>query len=102
MAALVAVDDFRLPKGEGAFQSSILRTLTDEKYEAAIVGGAVRDILSGLTTTDFDVATSAHPDAIIDLAKRNDWPLVDKLGTLLSVLQFGISLAAMVPYHQYD
>ncbi len=34
-------------------------------YEAYFAGGCVRDLLLGMIPTDFDVATSAHPDAVL-------------------------------------
>ncbi|MGB9029104.1 MAG: CCA tRNA nucleotidyltransferase [Acidobacteriaceae bacterium] len=39
-------------------------------HEAYFAGGCVRDILLGVPPTDFDVATSAHPDAVLALFPR--------------------------------
>jgi poly(A) polymerase len=39
-------------------------------YEAYFAGGCVRDILLGLHPKDFDVATSAHPDAVLAMFPR--------------------------------
>jgi len=39
-------------------------------YEAYFAGGCVRDLLLGVTPKDFDVATSAHPDAVLSLFPR--------------------------------
>jgi poly(A) polymerase len=39
-------------------------------YEAYFAGGCVRDILLGLPPKDFDVATSAHPDAVLAMFPR--------------------------------
>ncbi|MGD0366687.1 MAG: CCA tRNA nucleotidyltransferase, partial [Acidobacteriaceae bacterium] len=39
-------------------------------YEAYFAGGCVRDILLGVPPKDFDVATSAHPDAVLNLFPR--------------------------------
>lgn len=39
----------------------IIEKLTDNGFEAYIVGGAVRDLLLGLYPKDFDVVTSASP-----------------------------------------
>jgi poly(A) polymerase len=39
-------------------------------YEAYFAGGCVRDILLGVPPQDFDVATSAHPDAVLALFPR--------------------------------
>lgn len=42
----------------------ILHTLEQAGYEAFIVGGSVRDILRGITPTDWDITTNALPDQI--------------------------------------
>ncbi len=39
-------------------------------HEAYFAGGCVRDILLGVPPKDFDVATSAHPDAVLALFPR--------------------------------
>lgn len=41
-----------------------LYTLKDAGHEAYMVGGGVRDLLAGITPKDFDIATSAHPEAV--------------------------------------
>ena len=45
----------------------ILSTLKEAGHEAYIVGGAVRDSLLSQTAKDFDIVTSAKPDAIKEL-----------------------------------
>jgi poly(A) polymerase len=39
-------------------------------HEAYFAGGCVRDLLLGVAAKDFDVATSAHPDAVLALFPR--------------------------------
>lgn len=39
-------------------------------YDAYFVGGCVRDLLLGREPADFDVATNAHPDAVLKLFPR--------------------------------
>jgi poly(A) polymerase len=46
-------------------------TLQQAGFEAYVVGGGVRDSLLGLQPKDFDVATSAEPEAIIKLFRRS-------------------------------
>jgi tRNA nucleotidyltransferase (CCA-adding enzyme) len=41
-----------------------LSTLIAAGHEAVIVGGCVRDLLLGLPTGDWDLATSATPDVV--------------------------------------
>ncbi len=45
----------------------IVRTLQENGYEAVFAGGCVRDELLGRTPKDYDVATSARPDAVESL-----------------------------------
>ena len=42
----------------------VVRRLRTAGHEAYLVGGCVRDLYLGLTPKDFDVATSATPEAI--------------------------------------
>jgi poly(A) polymerase len=42
----------------------VLYRLKDAGYQAFLVGGAVRDLLLGLTPKDFDVATNALPEEV--------------------------------------
>ena len=44
--------------------------LTQNGYEAYIVGGCVRDSLLGITPSDFDITTSAKPEEIISLFEK--------------------------------
>lgn len=43
---------------------NVLDGLYEAGYEAYLVGGAVRDVLIGLTPKDFDVATNATPEQV--------------------------------------
>jgi len=42
----------------------VLYGLHEAGYQACLVGGAVRDLLAGITPKDFDVATNATPDEV--------------------------------------
>ena len=48
----------------------IIRTLRGRGYQAYLVGGCVRDLLLGRAPADFDVATSATPDIVLDMFPR--------------------------------
>jgi poly(A) polymerase len=48
----------------------VLYRLKDAGYQAFLVGGAVRDLLLGITPKDFDVATNAHPDQVKQLFRN--------------------------------
>ena len=45
-------------------------TLAAHQFTACIVGGAVRDLLLGITPKDFDIATDARPEQIKPLFRR--------------------------------
>jgi poly(A) polymerase len=45
----------------------IINALRGQGHTALLVGGCVRDFLLGKTPKDFDVATTARPDQILDL-----------------------------------
>lgn len=55
---------------ERTFAIEVVRTLQQAGYEALWAGGCVRDELLGLTPTDYDVATSARPEAVQSLFRR--------------------------------
>ena len=44
-----------------------LQVLRDAGHQAWLVGGCVRDLLRGVAVSDFDVATSAPPEAVLAL-----------------------------------
>ena len=52
------------------FVKNVLNTLKSNGYEAFVVGGSVRDILMGKTPFDFDVATNALPQDVINIFEK--------------------------------
>lgn len=48
----------------------IVETLREKGYETCLAGGCVRDLLLNREPADYDVATSATPDAVLDLFPR--------------------------------
>jgi poly(A) polymerase len=58
----------RSPQFEAALH--IVRTLRGHGYEAYLAGGCVRDLLLGRQPVDYDVATSATPDIVLDMFPR--------------------------------
>lgn len=50
----------------------ILAHLEHAGFEAWIVGGAVRDMFSGVQAKDFDICTSATPDEVVKLFTSNE------------------------------
>lgn len=63
-------DVARLDAAVPANVREVCRKLADAGHEAVAVGGAVRDAILGREPGDWDVATSAHPDAVIALFPR--------------------------------
>lgn len=59
----------------------IAKVLNGAGYEAWCVGGAVRDTLLGVPNTDYDVATSATPEAVKSLFKKVI-PVGERFGTV--------------------
>lgn len=51
----------------------ILRVFAASGYEAYIVGGAVRDMMLGMSPLDADICTNAIPDEIIAVAQQQGW-----------------------------
>lgn len=49
---------------------SVCRTLLRAGERAYVVGGAIRDMLAGRSSCDFDLATTAPPDKVIGLFKK--------------------------------
>jgi poly(A) polymerase len=49
----------------------ILQILKKNKFEAFIVGGAIRDILMGFKPKDFDIVTNATPEEIRSIFKKS-------------------------------
>jgi poly(A) polymerase len=49
---------------------SVVRSLRAKGHQAYLAGGCVRDLLLGREPSDYDVATSATPDVVLDLFPR--------------------------------
>ena len=50
--------------------AAVVHTLAGAGHRAYLVGGCVRDLLIGHAPKDYDVATDAHPDAVMRLFPR--------------------------------
>jgi poly(A) polymerase len=50
--------------------AKVCATLREAGFAAYVVGGAVRDLLLGMTPKDFDVATDARPEQVKPLFRR--------------------------------
>src|SRR4029434_3591867 len=61
-----AVRRAQVPRGA----RMVTEKLHEAGFKAFVVGGAVRDLLLGLTPKDFDIATSATPEQVKPLFRR--------------------------------
>ena len=68
---------------------AVCATLTEAGYQAVTVGGAVRDALLGRAPGDWDVATSAHPEQVLELF-RHTIPTGLQHGTVTVVTGKGV------------
>lgn len=57
-----------------------LARLAGAGHEAALVGGSVRDLVSGSVPQDWDVATAAPPDRVAELFPGSTW--TNRFGTV--------------------
>lgn len=67
----------------------ICRTLSQEGYQAFIVGGCVRDLLLGATPKDWDITTDANPQQVMALFDKTI-PTGLQHGTVTVVLGEGV------------
>ena len=74
-----------------ALARQVVAKLRDAGHQAFLVGGCVRDLLLGVKPKDFDIATDARPDRIMDL-----FPHSGRVGA-----HFGVVLVRDV-FHQVE
>ena len=66
----------------------IIRKLREEGYQALLAGGCVRDWMMGQKPRDWDVATNAEPQAVMQLFERTA-PVGVQFGIVVVVLEDG-------------
>ena len=61
-----------MPLSVGKFDEAlrVVKKLRTSGFEAFLAGGCVRDLLLGREPADYDVATSATPDLVLDMFER--------------------------------
>ncbi|MHC4973396.1 MAG: CCA tRNA nucleotidyltransferase [Planctomycetota bacterium] len=72
--------------GERDLAVGVARRLRDAGHQALLAGGCVRDHLRGVTPIDYDIATSAPPDAVQALFERTI-PVGAEFGVVLVVVE---------------
>lgn len=67
----------------------ILNLLNENSFEAYLIGGCVRDMLLRRIPKDYDIATNAVPEQVIDIFKKNNFKTIPtgiKHGTVTIVI----------------
>ena len=65
-------------------------TLQEAGHRAFVVGGAVRDLIAGITPKDYDIATDATPDQVRHLFRRSR--IIGRRFQIVHVMQGGETL----------
>ena len=67
------IKPFPLPESSSLCHTAvrIVRKLQDAGFEAYLVGGCVRDLVSGKRPKDFDITTSAHPEEVMNIFEHS-------------------------------
>lgn len=73
---------FKIP----GYIQKIARILSKEGYEVYLVGGAIRDIAMGKTPHDYDLATNALPDEMLELFPKSV-STGAKFGTVIALVE---------------
>ena len=75
----------QMPLPEGI--DDLTRLFEKAGFELYVVGGAVRDFVMGLSPKDYDLATDAIPDQVIDLLERGHGWTTDLTGKSFGVVR---------------
>jgi poly(A) polymerase len=70
------------PDDRRAFATEVVGRLRQAGYQALWAGGCVRDLTLGLTPSDYDVATDARPEEVMDLFRRRTVPVGEAFGVV--------------------
>ncbi len=68
-----------------SYVQKVARTLSKEGYDVYLVGGALRDILMGKIPHDYDLATNAQPDEMLEIFPKSV-STGAKFGTVLALV----------------
>ena len=78
----------------------IMNLIESSGCQAYVAGGAVRDIVRGEMPHDYDIATSAKPNEIVEIFKKNGIDFYDigiKHGTVTAITSEGLKTMPSVP-----
>lgn len=80
-----------------------INILNENGFEAYIVGGAVRDALTGVTPYDYDVATSATPEEVVSVfGEKNVIKTGIKHGTVTALTPMPIEITTFRKDGEYS
>ena len=68
-----------------SYVKKVARMLSKEGYDIYLVGGAIRDIVMGKKPHDYDLATNALPDEMINIFPKSVLTGA-KFGTILALV----------------
>lgn len=68
------------------YVQKVSRMLSKEGFECYLVGGAVRDVVMGLDPHDYDLATDALPDEMLNIFPKSV-SVGAKFGTVMALIQ---------------
>src|SRR5437879_9560493 len=70
------------PDERHEFATGVVRQLREAGFQALWAGGCVRDLTLGLMPSDYDVATDARPEQVMDLFRRRTVPVGESFGVV--------------------
>lgn len=73
---------FKVP----SYVQKVARSLLKEGYDVYLVGGAIRDIIMGRVPNDYDLATNALPDEMLEIFPKSV-SVGAKFGTILAIVK---------------
>ena len=90
------------PDERRQFASELVGTLRAAGFLALWAGGCVRDLILGHLPSDFDVATNARPDQVIDLFPKRTIPVGESFGVVRVRGPYGSKLEVEVATFRSD
>ncbi|MBV8677953.1 MAG: CCA tRNA nucleotidyltransferase [Planctomycetaceae bacterium] len=70
------------PDERREFATDVVRRLRQRGFQALWAGGCVRDLQLGLTPSDYDVATDANPEQVMDVFRNRTVPVGISFGVV--------------------
>jgi poly(A) polymerase len=71
-----------IPDESREFATEIVRRLCAAGFQALWAGGCVRDLTLGQIPSDYDVATDARPEQVMDLFRKRTVPVGEQFGVV--------------------